>query len=279
MNKMSGFILVGALALSGYGQIVSNYWVATGTGGNWDVPSNWSRGTVPDTNTVAILTNIVSGRYAVEVDGADCKAWRVICGSTATNCGVELNIRTKLSAVNSTGANNVEDYSVRVDGYAYINIYSNAVLDSYFKLTSSVDTLATGISNIYYIAKGGLLKIASSSSGKSASLVSGVIAEGEIQGFRNSIQNGYYGPKRYDGAIVTNFATFMAAGGPASPMVITGNTRIAGNGFLTFGGGCVLMMYDGIISNSVSSSSTDIGVGATGNAATYANFHGLRGRR
>lgn len=272
MSKAMGFLLAGALALSGYGEIVTNYWVATGSGGNWDTAANWSRGVVPDTNTVAILTNVVSGRYAVEVDGADCKAWRVICGSMTTNFGVNLNIRTKLSAVNAGGTVNVEDYSFRVDGFAYINIYSNAVLDSYQKLNSSVDTIA-GVSNIYYIAKGGILKVASANSGKGGSLSSGLIVEGEIQAFRNGINNGNYGVKLYTGATVTNVSSFTIAGIATAPTVITGNTLITG-GPVSFSGGSVLLMYSGILSNALTTSSSDIGVGAGGNASTFANFYG-----
>lgn len=272
MNKMSGFILMCALALSGYGQIVSNYWVATGAGGNWDTPANWSRGTVPDTNTVAILTNVVSGRYAVEVDGADCKAWRVICGGLGSKDGMELNIRTKLSAVNRVNGGG-EDYGFRVDGYAWVNIYSNATLDSYQKLISLWDG-TSGISNMYYVAKGGTLVVASFATGKSDSFVSGFRIEGRISSYRNSIIGGSYGANVFDGgSVLANVLT--CAGNGVYKTVFTNDCEIFVSP-LSFAGGSHTAIYGGLITTNgiITTAPSYIGGPAGGNASTTVNMYG-----
>jgi len=235
----------------------TNYWTATSGTGNWNEPANWSLGNVPGASDTAIITNAAtSGNgYTVEVDQATVNVFRVTCSAPAGQT-LTFNVRTNLTVNNISSSD--ADWSLGPQGNVSVNVFSNAVLDTYCQI------LGAGVSNNYTVLPGGTLKYGAVVN-KRFRVFGGLTVQGSVIAASRAgeLVNAY--PLVVDGGHL--YAVLLTS----PPLLLTNNASLSYSSMAI--AGMTTTMRDGTVTNRASGA-LHIGGPATGNASAFLNLSG-----
>lgn len=155
-------------------QTPTNYWILASGSGNWHQPANWSLGTVPDTNTVAVITNLPNTTLTLLCQDAPATALLVVAGGVVT--GARLNFECYTNLVTTwtyNGWNNNSDFGLNLRGNVTFHLRPGALLDSPMKIVGITP-------NTWILDEGSRVKWCYAAGNKSWDVNGGLAANGAL---------------------------------------------------------------------------------------------------
>ena len=243
-------------------QTPTNYWVLSSGSGNWHQPANWSLGTVPDTNTVAVITNLPGTTLTVVCQDAPATALLLIAGGVTPGARLNLELYTNLVTTwTYNGWNNNSDFGLNLRGNVTCHLRPGALLDSPMKIVGTAP-------NTWILDEGSRVKWCYAAGNKSWDVNGGIAANGAV------IEAPWGGPISSltlpSGFTNCTFKNISAISAGANTSFSNCTADITGLSLA----GARFDLYDTAMTVRKTTDSTAIGTPTGNNASAYLNLYG-----